>query len=283
MISAHALAKKVRHFQGLRNLEALWRWLRPVYQWLLDPLGRGVQITLGGRAVRFPAALLSHYPDWSGYERESFEALAGWLDSQPGRLTLLDIGCSFGVVTSFAVQICPRVEVIAFDSDLTSLRALDAVVPSGALDRVKRVHGLLGATHASGSNLEAAIATTLRQLPAIPPKVAINHSQYVCFGEAGARTVPQHQLDALLAGVAFPGPVLLKCDVEGAELLVLNGAAELLRRIRPALLLSVHPPALPRFGPTPEDVAAFLTQHHYRWNVLARDHEEHWWCEPISS
>lgn len=281
MISAHAIAKKIRHLPGLRNLEFLWRWLRPAYQWLLDPLGRGVKITLGGRPVRVPPALLSTNPDWSSYERESFEKLGAWLDAQRGRMTLLDIGCSFGVVTSYAVQICPLVDVVAFDSDLTSLRALDAVVPFCAQHRVKRVEGLLGTVHSSGQTLESAIVATLSRLPKIASKAAISRSDFVCFGDECASTVPHHQLDALLADVAFPGALLLKCDVEGAELLVLDGATELLRRVHPTLLLSVHPFALPRFGQTTENVAEFLTRHGYHWRVIARDHEEHWWCEPI--
>jgi len=283
MNNLSTLAKKVRHAPGLRNFERLWRALRPAYQRLIDPFGRGVPITLGGRAVRVPAELLSTNPDWSNYERDTFAALAAWLDATPGRLTLLDIGCSFGVVTSFAVQVCPRVEVIAFDSDLVSLRALEAVVPAGALHRVQRIDGLLGTEHRSGQSLDDALVSTRRRLPAMAPRAAITRSAFLCFGEAGADDAPQHQLDALFSGVAFPGPVLLKCDVEGAELLVLQGAADLLRRVRPSLLLSVHPPALPRYGHTPADVAAFLLEHGYASRVIARDHEEHWWCEPVAS
>lgn len=278
-----ALAKKIRHAPGLRNLEPLWDSLRPAYRCLLDPLGRGVRITLVGRTVRVPAALLSTNPDWSNYERESFTALAGWLDAQSGPVTLLDIGCSFGVVTSFAVQINPRVEVIAFDSDLVSLRALDAVVPGPARARVKRIEGLLGSTHDSRLTFVDAVAATRRRLPDLPPHLAISRSRFVNLNDADIASVPRHRLDTLLAGLLLSGPVLLKCDVEGAELLVLEGAVEFLRRYRPPLLLSVHPPDLPKFGHTTDDVAAFLTAHGYRWRLLARDHEEHWWCEPIAS
>jgi FkbM family methyltransferase len=208
-------------------------------------------------------------------------ALGAWLDAQAGPVTMLDIGSSVGVLTSFAVQVCPRVNVIAFDSDLTSLRALEAIVPVGAHGRVRRVEGLLGSEHTSGQSLEAALAATLRRLPDLPPSAAICRSHFLCFGESGADAVPHHQLDRLFAETAFSGPVLLKCDVEGAELLVLGGAVEFLRRVRPSLLLSVHPSLLPRFGHTTDDVARFLREHGYAWRLLARDHEEHWWCNPI--
>lgn len=275
------LGRALRHAPGLRRAEKFWSLFRPAYRWLLDPFGRGVLIRMGGRPIRVPPALLSTNSDWSRYEDETLTALGAWLDAQTGPVTMLDIGSSLGVLTSFAVQVSPRVNVIAFDSDLTSLRALEAVVPAGALGRVRRVEGLLGREHTSGQSLEAAVAATRHRLPDIAPAAAINHSHFLCFGESGADAVPHHQLDGLLAEAAIPAPVLLKCDVEGAELLVLGGAVEFLRRVRPALLLSVHPPLLPRFGQTTDDVAGFLREHGYGWRLLARDHEEHWWCDPI--
>jgi FkbM family methyltransferase len=275
------LAKSIRHAPGLRDCEGLWRTLRPVYLRLIDPLCRGVPITLGGHPVRVPAELLGTNPDWSAYEPETLAALGAWMEGNPGRITLLDIGCSFGVLTSFAVQVCPRIEVIAFDSDLVSLRAIDAVVPSKARSRVRRIEGLLGDEHSSGQSLDAALASTQRRLPKIPARMAISRSSFLCFGEPAADNTPRHRLDALLAGVAFPAPVILKCDVEGAELLVLSGATGFLRRVRPTLLLSIHPSALPRFGHAKEGVAAFLRDSGYSSRVLACDHEEHWWCEPI--
>jgi FkbM family methyltransferase len=276
------VSRAVRHAPVLEKLEPLWRLLRPPYRWALDPFARGVRLTLGGRPVRVPPELLSTNPDWSRYEYETFAALGTWLEATPRRLTLLDVGCSFGVVTSFALQVCPRAEVFAFDSDLVSLRAVEAVVPAPAHARLRRIAGLLGSEPISGQTLAAAIAATESRLPAIDPRAAITQSRFLCFGEAGADTTPVHQLDALFAGENFPGPVLLKIDVEGAELLVLRGAAELLRRIRPIVLVSIHPQALPKFGQTAADVTGFMTAAGYTTRMLARDHEEHWWCEPAS-
>lgn len=255
--------------------------MRPVYLWLLDPFGRGVLIHLGGRPVRVPPALLATNPDWSRYEAETLTALGAWLDAQTGPVTMLDIGCSVGVLTSFAVQVNPRIAVIAFDSDLTSLRAMEAVVPVGARGRVRRVEGLLGSAHTSSQTLQSAAAATLRRLPEIAPGAAISQSRFLCLGEAGAESTPRHSLDELLAASVFSGPVLLKCDVEGAELLVLSGAVGFLDRFRPTLVLSVHPRQLFRFGHATDDVAGFLRTHGYAWRILASDHEEHWWCDPI--
>jgi FkbM family methyltransferase len=51
--------------------------------------------------------------------------------------------------------------------------------------------------------------------------------------------VPSWTLDSLLPRRTSP-PVLVKIDVEGAEVLVLRGAARLLREYRPAIVMEVH-------------------------------------------
>lgn len=281
-LSLRHLARRIRHAPGLRRAEWLWSVLCPAYWRLLDPLGNGVPIRLGGKLVRLPAALMSTNPDWSHYETESFSALAAWLDAHPQRATLLDLGCSFGVVTSFAVQTHPQLEAIAIDSDLVSLRALEAIVPRAALPRVRRVEGLLDTADAAGQSLDAAVVATLRRLPELPPSTAITRACFRCLGGAGTGAIPVRSLDSLLRDAELPGPMLLKCDVEGAELLVLRGGEAIIARHRPTLLLSVHPQALPQFGHTVEDVAAWLAAQGYRWRLLARDHEEHWLAEPAS-
>lgn len=271
------LARKLRHAPVLRRFEGTWNLVRPFYFRLIDPFQHGVKLKLAGHAVRLPPEVITTNADWARYEPETLAALSKWLTAHP-RSVLLDLGCSFGVMTSFATQVSSTVQVIAFDSDLTSLRAMDAVVPASALSRVRRVHGLLGSEHLSGLDFDAALESTRQHLPALPPRAAITRSRYLCIENSGALPVPRHQLDALLTNVNFNEPVLLKCDVEGAELLVLQGAPRFLARTKPDLLLSVHPPFLPRHGHSADDVRAFLATAGYSIQLLARDHEEHWWC-----
>jgi hypothetical protein len=75
-------------------------------------------------------------------------------------------------------------------------------------------------------------------------------------------------------------PILLKCDVEGAEVLVLLGAEQFLQRTMPNLLIGVHRLALPEYGHTVDDVRNFFEKLNYSICVIAVDHEEHWWCQP---
>jgi hypothetical protein len=56
----------------------------------------------------------------------------------------------------------------------------------------------------------------------------------------------------------------VKCDVEGAELLVLQGARQTLLRWTPKLLLELNPGCSRSFGYGPEDTLAFLRSCGYR-------------------
>ena len=100
--------------------------------------------------------------------------------------------------------------------------------------------------------------------------------------DADAASIPTRRLDDLMAESTFErGSVLIKCDVEGAELLVLRGASGFLRRVSPVLALSVHPAALPSYGHLKPDVVRYLEKERYVVRLLSVDHEEHWWCEPL--
>lgn len=57
-------------------------------------------------------------------------------------------------------------------------------------------------------------------------------------------------------------PDLVKIDVEGAELLVLLGAAKLLAESSPTLILAVHPYWLPQ-GQSPQQIFEYLTGYGY--------------------
>lgn len=60
----------------------------------------------------------------------------------------------------------------------------------------------------------------------------------------GARTVRAVSLSELAASGAVPAPHCIKIDVEGGEVDVLAGAAELIEACRPVLLIATHGPHL---------------------------------------
>jgi hypothetical protein len=70
-------------------------------------------------------------------------------------------------------------------------------------------------------------------------------------------------------------PTFVKIDVEGAELDVLQGAAQVLARHRPRLLLSLHPRRLAQAGLDCDAVRQWLVARDYQWRVVGEDQEVH--------
>jgi hypothetical protein len=75
--------------------------------------------------------------------------------------------------------------------------------------------------------------------------------------------------------------MLIKIDIEGAEGKALQGASQVMSRLRPTVLLSIHPKFLIESGSSKEKVLGSLMSQGYRAALLSVDHEEHWWCEPL--
>ncbi len=61
-----------------------------------------------------------------------------------------------------------------------------------------------------------------------------------CLAPDGTLEVDVISLDDAVSNGALPPPDVMKIDVEGAELSVLKGAAKVIARSRPTILLSLH-------------------------------------------
>ncbi|ARV63205.1 hypothetical protein BZZ01_23870 [Nostocales cyanobacterium HT-58-2] len=196
---------------------------------------------------------------------------------------MLDVGCAIGIFSVVGLFTSERVEVVAFDSDLASLKANERMCQYASGKRLSLVHGFASEKHLSGLGLSAARARTQELLSTSLVTGDPGTTAYICIDGNTDSTIPTHSLDGLLfAESSLTRPILLKCDVEGAELLVLRGAQNLLQELSPQLLISVHPPALTNYGHSVADVQEYLEGFGYNIMVLSVDHEEHWWCQKNS-
>ena len=266
------VAVGIRHLPGLRDLDPVWDRLRGPYLRVLDQGGRGVEFDVGGAIVRVPVEFAR--VNWDMMEAVPMGRFVGWIrDHQES--TILDVGCADGIFSLAALAASPSVDVVAIDSHLPTLVAAERMTRFADRSRLRFVHGLIADRSTVHEDVDVASARTRRAMgTAGPPQI-----RYVNLGDEAATGVPLRTLAELATAMPRHLPVLLKMDVEGAELAALQGARTLLDDFDTTILLSVHPDFLMRYGHTVGDVAELLATAGYSFTVLSVDHEAHWWCE----
>ena len=167
--------------------------------------------------------------------------------------TFFDVGAHYGWMSVTACRVVGRHgRVIAFEA---APALLDMLRYHKAVNRLRQMQIVAGAVchiesdavpfHLVNGGLSFSNALTCRDgLPAT---------------ETLVNTLT---LDAYCSSSTY-WPDTIKIDVEGAELLVLEGAASVIEQKRPKLIIAVHPPWLPQ-GQTAEHVFQFLRIHAYR-------------------
>jgi len=147
-----------------------------------------------------------------------------------------DVGASVGLYT---VHLAPLVRrVIAFEPDpATAARLRENVELNGLTGTTDIVAVALG-DH--DGEVELSTSGLSGNAPAIS-----NLGRH-----QGTTMVPVSRADTLVSTGRIAAPTVIKMDVEGAEGLVLKGAADLLRSSSAPRLLfvEVHPQFLPRYG-----------------------------------
>lgn len=191
------------------------RW-RPLT--ILSGAGRGMRINLHGSAVAFATGVA---------ERPLQGALAAEL--RPGA-TFFDIGANVGYVTLIAARLVgPSGRVVAFEPVPENVAAIRENLALNGIDWVE-VH-------------ETAVARERGRAALIISDVSAFSRLASVNVPTGARETIEVQvisIDEFMASPGAPVPDVIKIDVEGAELEVLEGMRETLAAHRPVLLCEVH-------------------------------------------
>ncbi|MEW6471859.1 MAG: FkbM family methyltransferase [Actinomycetota bacterium] len=148
----------------------------------------------------------------------------------PPDAVVVDIGAYIGVVTVLLASLCPKGHVYAFEPVAENFVHLTGNVAANGLDNVTAQRVAL---------FDRDGEVNFEYEPGYPGGSHV--------GTAGA-AVPSVRFDTWARQAGIDRLDLVKLDVEGVELAVLEGAAETLRRFRPILVVECNPVALRRFG-----------------------------------
>ena len=144
---------------------------------------------------------------------------------------VVDGGAHVGVLSVLMASLAPEGHVYAFEPAPASFAHLvDNLAANGITNATPEALALY--------DREARIALDFNE--AYP---AGSH-----VGQGGSATVPTVRLDTWSKHRGLDRLDLLKLDVEGVELLALDGAAETVRRLRPVVVVECNAVALRRFG-----------------------------------
>jgi FkbM family methyltransferase len=215
----------------------LTRKFDPVIRWRSPLLARPIYLRLISNA-----SLIADPKHQEDSIRKTFVALLAALPDSPGGV-FWDIGANIGLYSWCCAETRPDFHVVSFEPDTKNLACLrrtsaawklaaHEIVPRAVAEEVGRTTFYTDEiSRATGTLEPAAGAFNATHYGAVPRGVEVE-------------TV---SLDHLVAEGWAP-PLIIKIDVEGAELRVLRGGGRLLPEHRPILLLEV-------FGDRPQTFA----------------------------
>lgn len=174
----------------------------------------------------------------------------------------IDVGANFGLHTLYAAKLVgTKGNVFAFEPVSSHLNLLrNNVALSGVEQQVTIV------PKAVSNSVEPFLAFYLP-----PEEVAVTASLHAASENLQKTQVANVRLDDYWGNIDLPIH-FIKIDVEGAEMEVLRGAENLLKKWQPKLLIEVHGFALPDFGSSVDELRTFLKDLGYKESLLEGEH-----------
>jgi FkbM family methyltransferase len=265
-----------------RNLGPLRSVLKKALVTAASGISPGAKVSVGsGRTLLVPWDFVGA-ARWHEYEPRSLEFFAGLIDREP-ETVFFDIGCAMGIYSLLALSVSEQTRVYSLDSDLMALTICKHMCRRTARNRHAIIWGFCSDYDSAHSNslradLSAAAKRSEERLKQAGLNPRLGANRYVCMDGNQSEDIPCWEMDSLLGPMARSGqPMILKIDIEGAEIAMLRGAAGLAECANVQMLLSVHAHILPSWKSSAEEVRHILSARGYEISILEVDREQHWW------
>lgn len=163
-----------------------------------------------------------------------------------------DIGSSVGLISITAARLLKKGKVISFEPD-----------PENTM-RLKSNYSLNKLTNYQIQNIAVGNEKTVMKLFTAGSN-AFSPSLEKVNGIDSSIEVEVDTIDNLLDKGLIPFPTVVKIDIEGAEMMALEGMKSLLRsEKRPRLIfVEIHPLFLPSFNTSEDEIFSFLKQFNF--------------------
>lgn len=174
----------------------------------------------------------------------------------PAGSLVLDVGANVGFFTlRFAEWVGDGGEVISIEPEDQNYDSLiSALKSAGLLNRVRAIKAV-------------AVAASGNVFLEINPLHPADHK---LSRDGTGVAVEAVRLDDLIGDKSVLRPALVKIDVQGAEMLVLQGASDILKISKPALFVELHDEGLKRFDTSVSAILDHLSQRGYEAYWLMR-------------
>jgi FkbM family methyltransferase len=259
-----------------RALEFYHRWIRPPLTGerrhieLADWIDQGVTLVTkrGMVAIRIDregpwiedsSGFLWYYEGglfgtgtWAEYGQEYERNETGLLaELLPPGGTLIDIGANVGLHSIKLARRRNDVRIVAFEPVGSSVECLRRNIRKNSVAEKIEVHQLALASHTGKVRITRGLQGTNFVLPSDAP--AANRA---------VESVPCCRLDDLVEDRT--GSVdLIKCDVEGSELGVMQGGIRTIQRLKPTIFVEIVERYSRRYGQDPDATFDYLRAHGY--------------------
>lgn len=201
---------------------------------------------------------------WLGYHhRQELDYLGKIL--KPG-MTFVDIGANQGEFTLFAARRLSQGNVFAFEPEEQMFQRLTKNVDLNQFKNVKLFNCGLG-KEKTWAQLYTSRDTALHS----GWHEGLFTSYRSNYRNDHVQDIEIIRFDEILSNGGVQRVDLVKIDVEGAELFVLQGAEETLRRFKPKILLEMNEETFRHAGYSAADVMKFMHEHGYHFFKFLRN------------